>query len=1090
MSKYTQYLFFLSVVLFACQPKLPDDIQLVYQDLPEKIDFNFHIRPILADRCYSCHGPDDNTREAGLRLDIEKEAFARLKESGDYAFVKGNIHKSKAWQRIISKDPERQMPPPESNLYLSDKEKALITKWIEKGAEWREHWAFTQPKKPEIPDNFEGWMQNPIDYFIGEKLIEKGLSPSPIANKERLIRRVTMDLTGLPPTLSEIDGFLKDKNQNAYENLVDRLLSTDEYAERMAMDWLDIARFGDTQGLHLDAERYNWPWRDWVIKAFKENMAYDDFITWQIAGDLLPNATREQKLATAFLRNHTTSSEGGVPDEEFRQKYVQDRTNTTATAFLGLTMECAACHDHKFDPVSQKEYYQMSAFFNNIKELGMINEFRVKDKAYVNASGPVLLLPSAETEEQLNEIAEKIAVISTQKKEAKTEISRTAAYIENLKNRAVLPPKPDATFPFENIKPHKVKDGVIHRIQNKSPINQMVDNNPASLACGHPEIVPGKMGNALRFPKEMDLVFSKKAGTFELNEPYSAGAWIYTEKAGENQTIMGTSGELGNAWRGWDLFLDTLDRPTIRLTSMMPHNYMQIRATKNIEKERWQQIYFTYDGSGITDGLKLYVNGQQVESFVEYDNLYNTILHDWSWRKEWLERPIMVARSGRYYSGESGVFKGSIDQINVFNKYLSPLDIAALYVKEAGIDFDQIPISADKYVDHYLHHQHRDYRKLDKELQKLLSERTELIASVPEIMVMEEHSPQRKTFILNRGQYDQPTEEVQPGTPQKVLAFSESLPKNRIGLAQWLTDKKNPLTARVAVNRYWQMIFGKGIVNTPHDFGTQGALPSHPELMDWLAVTFQESGWDIKALIKQMVLSYTYRQSSVITKERQEKDPGNIYLARAPSYRLPAEMIRDNALAASGLLHKKTGGPSVKPYQPDGIWDFGGLVSGKYQAATGKDLYRRSMYTYIRRTSPHPAMIAFDVPDRTVCTAKRENTNTPLQALVLLNDPQFVEAAKVLAERMYLEGGNHLQSQIQYGFQLLCGRKPKVREVDILNQQYQIALNKYEKTPKEATQLLQVGETVLYKNVDQGQIAALTIVANTLINFDEAYMKR
>ncbi|MGI9543631.1 MAG: DUF1549 domain-containing protein, partial [Cyclobacteriaceae bacterium] len=677
----------LMVFLLGCQTSLPDEIELAYQELPEKIDFNFHIKPILADRCYKCHGPDDNAREAEFRLDLEQEAFAKLKGSGGHAFVKGNIGKSVVWKRITSPDPDFQMPPPESNLSLSTKEKALITKWIEQGAQWKDHWAFIPPEKPEIPDKFstEWTVNNPIDNFILTKLEERGLSPSSEADKERLIRRVTMDLTGLPPTISEVDNFLSDHSEDAYENSIDRLLTTDAHAERMAMEWLDIARFGDTQGMHFDAERYNWPWRDWVISAFKQNMPYDDFITWQLAGDLLPEASREQKLATAFHRNHTTSSEGGVPDEEFRQKYVMDRTNTTATAFLGLTVECASCHDHKFDPISQNEYYQMSAFFNNLKEIGMVSEFRISgNKGPMFASGPVLLLPEAETEEQLTKLSGEIEHIREQQRITKSQVAATKDYIESLNNRTVKPPKPDAEYPFESVSPHKIKDGVVHRIQNNSPIDKIVDNNPKSLACGDPQVVKGKIGNALRSPSETDLIFLKDVGNFEIYEPYSAGAWIFTEKEGENQSIMGTSGILGDAWRGWDLYLDSLNRPTIKLVSIWPHNYMQITAETSVPKQEWHHVLFTYDGSGKASGLQLYVNGKMIKCFTSYDNLYGSIIHRWRKRDEWKERPMMVFRSGRYHSGENGVFTGSIDQIKLFKKYLSPVEVAALIEEEVS----------------------------------------------------------------------------------------------------------------------------------------------------------------------------------------------------------------------------------------------------------------------------------------------------------------------------------------------------------------------------------------------------------------------
>lgn len=1079
------------LLMGSCSSSLPAEVEIAYESLPAQLDFNFHIKPLLVDRCYQCHGPDDNTREAGFRLDQEAAAFAPLKESGGRAFVKGSLGNSVAWQRIISTNPDLQMPPPSSHLSLSPYEKALLVRWIKEGAEWKEHWAFIPPQQQELPAVESESTANFIDYFILAKLQENGLSPAPPAEKERLIRRLTMDLTGLPPSIPEIDAFLADNTPTAYEKLVDRLLQTDAHAERMAMEWLDVARFGDTQGLHLDAERYNWPWRDWVIKAFKENIRYDDFITWQIAGDLLPNASREQKLATAFNRHHPTSAEGGIVDEEYRQKYVQDRTNTVATAFLGLTMECATCHDHKFDPISQKEYYQMSAFFNNIKEIGLVSEFRVskEGKGPVYAAGPVLLLPEPAAEVTMDSLSESIEIIRKQQAKIATDLAATKVYLEALEEQTVKAPIATASFSFESVQPHAMKYGVVHRIQNNIPIDKMVDGNPNAVACGNPEVVKGKLGNALRSPKEIDLVFLKDVGSFELHEAFSAGAWMHTEKENENQTLMGNGGETGNAWRGWDLFLDTLSRPSIKLTSIWPHNYMQITADISIPKEEWHHLFFTYDGSAKADGLQLYVDGKKVNTVTNYDHLYGTIIRDFARGEEWKSRPLMVFRSGRFYSGENGVFKGSIDEVKLFDQWLSPLEVAAIVQAEAP-DLKLAASTNEDYLDHYLNRQNLTYQNLQGNLQSLLAQKLAVMKGVPEIMVMQEMPTPRKTFVLSRGQYDAPAEEVFAATPEQVLSFPKELARNRLGLSKWLVDEKNPLTARVAVNRYWQMVFGQGIVDTPHDFGTQGALPSHPALLDQLALHFVSRGWNVRDLLKTMVLSSTYRQSSVATASALEKDPKNIFLARGPSYRLQAEMIRDNALAASGLLTQKVGGPSVKPYQPAGIWDFGGLVSGRYQADSEEDLYRRSMYTYIRRTSPHPAMVAFDGPNRLVCTVKRENTNTPLQALVLLNDPQFVEAARVLAQRMQEEGGSEWESQAQYGFRLLCGRKAKESEMALMKKQYEFALKKYQDNPIEAADLLAVGEYPFDPGLDKIQTAALAMVASTMMNFDEAYMKR
>ena len=1075
---------------FSCHPLIPDEIRKVYGDLPDQVDFNFHIKPILADRCYKCHGPDENTREANFRLDLEEEAFAKLKESGGHAFVKGKINRSKAWARMTSYDPEFQMPPPESNLSLSDEEKALITRWIKQGAKWKKHWAFIPPEEPPIPSinsNDEVTISNPIDNFIRAKLLYQNLSPSTEADRERLLRRLSFDLTGLPPSIAEVDIFLSDTSSDAYADLVDRLLDSDAYAERMTMDWLDVARYADSQGMHGDMERHHWPWRDWVIKAFKQNMKYGNFVSWQIAGDLLPNATQEQKLATAFHRNHPISAEGGIVDEEFRQKYVQDRTNTTATALLGLTMECATCHDHKFDPISQKEYYQMSAFFNNLKEIGMVAEGG-------GSSGPVMLLPDEDQERNLAKISKELGVVQEKLRLTKEEVMANAEYIKSIQNQKINVPIPYAFYPLESIQPskEKVKGGYIHRILNNSKIGYIVDNNVRSVASGEPDIVKGRIGNALRLKEEFDLVILKDVGNFEINEPFTAGAWIHIEEEGENQTIMGTSGELGNAWKGWDLFIDTDNRPSIRLTSYWPHDYVQITAKESISKEQWQHVLFTYDGSTKAEGLNLYINGKQANCETIYDNLYKSIVHSWKKQPGWNQKPVMVGRSGRFYTGDNGVFKGSIDHIQLFNRYITPIEVRALFYNDTNDNQiqDNQEAQREEYLDHFLNTAHSEYKVLTGTLQSLLGEKLELVNAIPEIMVMEDMPKSRKTYVLDRGQYNVPLEEVEPGTPEQVLKFNENLPKNRLGLAKWLVSQDNPLTARVAVNRYWQMIFGRGIVETPHDFGTQGALPSHPELLDWLSIKFMESDWDIRALIRLMVMSSTYKQTSIASVEQLEKDANNIFLSRAPSYRLSAEMIRDNALAASGLLAHKTGGPSVKPYQPEGLWVEKTGPSMAYKHHTGDSLYRRSMYTFIRRTTPHPAMTAFDAPNRSVCTVKRENTNTPIQALVLLNDPQFVEAAKVLAQRMQKEGGQNFEEQVRNGFHWLCGRNPKLTEMQLMKKQYDFAIDQFGKDPQAADQLVGVGEYIIDENLDPINTAALAIVASTMMNFDEAYMKR
>jgi len=1074
--RWDGYMFLLvaiiSLIFLNCQSQLPEDVKASYSALPDRIDFNFHIRPILSDRCFSCHGPDNNSRKGDLRLDLEENAFASLSESKGHAFVKGNPDNSVALQRMLSNDPEQQMPPPESNLKLTSKEKALIVKWIEQGAEWKEHWAFTAPQTPTIPNDFpEGWKAvNEIDNFILSKVHEINLSPSPEADKERLIRRLSFDIRGLPASIEEIDQYLQDDSPHAYEKLVDRFLDSDASAERLAMEWMDLARFADSHGQHADGLRKMWPWRDWVISAFRKNLPYKDFVTWQLAGDLLPNSTQEQQLATGFHRNHPMNSESGIVSEEYRLKNVADRTNTTATAFLGLTMECAACHDHKFDPISQKEYYEMSAFFNNVPELGMIGT----DQNF----GPLLLLPEKKAQKELHVLETELQLLEEKMDRTIEEVEAMGNYLLQVKGKKITPPTPDGFYPFESITGDK----------------NLLDGNPRARVSGDPEVVTGQVGRAVRIDNDYEVLHLSGIGNFDLQESFSAGLWVKTEKEGSFQSVIGNTGDKNSAWRGWMFYLDSLNRPGLKIIHALPHNHIHIVSQKAIQKEQWHQMFFTYDGSASASNIRIYIDGKQTAYDILSDQLSESILP--VKERTYAPDPGRQVRLGRgnnylYTDTDDGIFTGSLDQARMYNCALSPVEVMQIYAKEAGTPMEQ-PSDKD-YLQHYLERFDPGIHKTKNRLNVIREEKSKILFNAQDVMVVKEMANPRSTYIQVRGQYDSPGDQVYPNTPNAVLEFADRYPKNRLGLAQWLFDDDNPLTARVAVNRYWQMIFGQGIVSTPHDFGYQGALPTHPELLDWLAVDFRKSGWNLRALLKKMVTSATYRQSSVATEKQMLVDANNTYLSVGASYRMQAEMIRDNVLFASGALSNIVGGASVKPYQPDGLWKEKNNFSGfllEYKQDHGDSLYRRSLYTFIRRTSPPPAMTVFDVPTRDVCTVKRENTSTPLQALVLLNDPQFVEASRILAERMQKEGGNDLQEQTKYAFRLLCGRNPSAKELEILSEQYHFSYDRYRSDPEAATELLKVGENIPDPQLDKIKTAALAVVANTMMNFDEAYMKR
>lgn len=1060
---------FAGLWLTACSVSLPQEVEIAYATLPEEVDFNYHIKPILSDRCYQCHGPDENTRKANLRLDLEEEAFKKLK-SGHRAFVSGNVWKSESIHRILSNEAEKVMPPPESKLNLTHREKALLIKWVEQGAQWKPHWAFIAPQKNQkYSSNIA--IGHPIDFFVEKEMKQQGLTFSAPAEKATLLRRVSFDLTGLPPTLEALDRFMANPTTTAFEKEVDRLLDSDAAAERLALDWLDLARYADSHGLHADGERIMWPWRDWVIKAFKENMPYDQFVTWQLAGDLLPNATREQKLATAFNRNSPMTAEGGVIDEEWRLHYVFDRTETLSTAFMGLTVACAKCHDHKFDPISQKEYYQLSAFFNNIRELGMTGD----DGNF----GPLLLLPEVQQEKELAKLEARIKEAEAQQQLTQKELETFYAYSEKLPGKDLLKEGLLAHYSLENLQSQKNKKGF------------WVDGNKNVTTRNAPKIVEGIYGNAFEFHEDYDKIYVKnEIPQFEWTDAFSAMAWINTQQQDPKfrQFIAGTTGGKNNWWRGWDFYLDGKNRLNLRLINMAPGNMIHVQSEITIPKDQWKHVAFRYDGSGKAQGAQLFVDGKPVETITLIDQLYKSILPVSTSGVKIEVRPILIGKSYSSFVGDNGTFLGRMDEIKFFNKALSSLAIQWHYEE---FNSEQKDLSPAIIQAHWVA-ENPKLKQQQTQLRNLKSTWLKAMDPVMEIMVMEEMKHPRPMYVYQRGDYNAPAEEVHPQTPA-VLPPMNGYPKNRLGLARWLFSEEHPLTARVAVNHYWQLLFGTGLVNTPTDFGVQGSLPSHPELLDWLAVEFRTQGWDIKALLKKIVLSKTYQQSSKSTPKLNEKDPTNSYLARANSYRLPAEMIRDNALAVSGLLVDEIGGPSVKPYQPSGLWKEKNTFSVallEYKKTEGDSLYRRGMYTFIKRGSPPPSMITFDATSREVCTVKRENTSTPLQALVLLNDTQYFEAARFLAQRLKEEVPKNVEKQINKGFRLVTSRLPKPSELEVLKAQYFRQLEYFRKHPKEVRKLIQVGDKAANISLNSAELGALTMVANTLLNHTESYYKR
>lgn len=1027
----------------------------------DKVDFNFQIRPILSDRCFKCHGPDEKTRKAKLRLDLAENALAiRDEATGKRAIDPGHPERSELIRRITAADPADLMPPAKSNLSLTDQERALLRQWIAQGAEYKPHWAFIAVKPQAVPKPVrEGQARNPIDNFVLAYLERKGMSLSPEASREQLIRRLSFDLTGLPPSLRQIDEFLADTSSTAYEKLVDRLLAAPAYGERRANEWLDLARYADTYGYQNDVECDLSPWRDWVIRAFNENLPYDQFILWQLAGDLLPNPTRDQVLATAFNRLHRQTNEGGSVEEEFRTEYVSDRVQTAATTFLGLTMECARCHDHKFDPIKQKDFYRMSAFFNNIDESGLYSHFTM-----AIPTPTLLLYPDgieARHERLQSAIKAKEAELSIL---AAKERDRFNNWLHSGTNLMVIP-MPAAAYHFEELN------------NNQTP--NSVRTNQSAVLVDNPQPIEGKIGQALQFSGD-NSVICRGAGAYNRTAPFSISLWLRPTARQERAVILHRS----RAWtdsgsRGYELVLEE-GRPAFSLIHFWPGNALRVRAIIVLRTNEWSHLTVTYDGSSRAKGVSLYLDGDRLALEVIRDNLFKDIQH----RNEWNDMEagaIELTLAGRFR--DSGFKDGALDELEVFDQCLTPLEVRLLKDRN---DVNPTPEAA---FDYYLHRVNPAYQAVLNELRQLREQENKLIDEVKEIMVMKEMPVKRPTFVLRRGTYDSPGEPVEPGTPDAIFPFSKELPHNRLGLAYWMLDRNNPLTVRVAVNRVWRTHFGRGLVATAENFGSQGQLPTHPELLDWLAGKFIDSGWNLKALHKMIVMSAAYRQTSKASPELPARDLDNQLLARGPRHRLDAEEICDNALAISGLLVPQIGGPSVRPYQPEGLWEQAG--TGKhYRQDHGQNLYRRSLYTFWKRTLPPPNMLTFDAITREVCTARRETTTTPLQALVLLDDPQYVEAARVLAERLVRGSTTNVDDRIIVAFRLATGRLPETTEMEILRRLYQEQLALFRKHPESAEQYLKIGEYPLDKDLPSDQVAATMVLASMVMNLDEFVNER
>ncbi|GAA0527153.1 DUF1553 domain-containing protein [Chitinophaga japonensis] len=1059
--------------LYACSPDLPDDVAAAYNTLPEKLDYNKDVKPVLSDKCFACHGPDKAKQKAGLRLDLPDAAYAELPESpGKVAIDPGSLRGSELFHRILSSDPDYKMPSPESHLQLSAREKAVLVKWIQQGAKYKPHWAFVKPEKTPVPElEKEGYtIHNPIDNFILQRLEQEGLKPSKEADRELLLRRLSLDLTGLPPTLPEIDAFLKDPSPDAYEKQVDRLLRSPHYGEQMATDWLDIARFADSHGYTVDRLRDMSPYRDWVIQAFNRNLPYDTFVQWQLAGDLVPHPTKEMIIATAFNRNHPQNMEGGIIEEEFQAEYVVDRTNTFGEAFLAISTGCARCHDHKYDPVSQKNYYELFSFFNNVKEAGQISW----DDALPT---PTLMLPGKEKEQVLQFLQKRVGEQEQQVAQAK---AAAATAFKNWVQAGRYKELAGESVPQAGLQAHYTLDNAAFR-NSVRPAQAGAMKRETGQAGDAPVFASHNNGKALVLNGDTWLDLGT-TGIFRRSEPFSIGIWVNIPKDLQEGVIFHKSlAERLYNFRGYHLYLKD-GRLEVNMAHTAPSNAITRIAKAPMPRDRWIQLTLTYDGSSRAAGLQLYQDGAPLPLQTTMDQLTKDILFTIG------QQPGLQV--GGWWRG-LGFKGGQADDVLVYNRVLTPYEIKiiagkARWADVAGAAPEQLPPAARQVLQEYY------CAAVDPGMGKALAALTQVrtiladsTENVPELMVMQEMPVPRKTHILLRGNYDAPGPEVFPNTPAAILPFPEKLPKNRYGLALWLTDKDNPLTARVEVNRLWQHFFGTGLVKTAADFGNQGEMPSHPELLDWLAIRFRESGWDVKQLCKQIVMSATYRQDSRAAKVVQEKDPENRLLSHGPANRLSAEMIRDNALMASGLINLRTGGKSVKPYQPEGLWE---INNTHYVPDTGQAVYRRSLYVVVKRSVPNPTLATFDAPSRSYCVARRQQTNTPLQALVTLNDPTFIEASRVLGEQM-CKAGNNRQAIIDT-YRKLTGRRPAPKELELLTALRNQEQQRFRQHPAKARGWLHTGQHAADKNLAPALIAANTVVANTILNSDAALTKR
>jgi hypothetical protein len=1026
---------------------------------PDKIEYNRDIRPILNDNCFSCHGPDSAARQADLRLD-QREAAIEMA-----AISPADPDASEMIRRILSTDESEQMPPPETKKKLTEAQKQILMRWIKEGAEYQPHWSFIPPSKPEPPKVGNAWwVRNPIDAFVAAKLEAAGLSAAPEADRRTLARRLSLDLTGLPPSPESVEEFVNDTAPDAYERLVDKLLASPRYGEHRGRYWLDAARYGDTHGIHIDNYREMWSYRDWVIKKFNENMPFDQFTIENLAGDLMPNATLDQQVGSGFNRCNITTSEGGAIDEEYAVLYTRDRTETTSAVWMGLTAGCAVCHDHKFDPLSQREFYEMAAYFNNTTQRPM--DGNVKD------TPPIVTVPMDADRPRWNDVGKQIPnakkLLDDRRAGGRAEFNTWLA--------TAKPTDVAAEIPTSDLELHVPLDDGAEKIRYVLRGQNAEVPKPATV-----EWRDGKLGTKAAYLNQGAVLELADAGDFDAGQGFSYSAWVKLPANDGSGAIIARMNEDDN-FRGWDLWVEGR-RIGGHLINSWPANALKVVTRDQLPADQWVHVTVAYDGKSKAAGLQVYVNGALQPTNVLADALNGTT------------KTTVPFKVGQRHKS-SPLSGAMVQDVRLYARRLGDGEIAslakaALSAVIAATPDKRTEADLNALYDWWLTSLDDVYKTLSQTYESLTRAQADVQARATIAHVMQEKPESPVAFILNRGEYDQRLDQVAPATPKFLPPFPEGAPANRLGFAQWLLRPDHPLTARVTVNRFWSEIFGTGFVKTAGDFGVTGELPSDQALLDWLAVDFRENGWNVKRLMKLIVTSATYRQSCAVTKEKLEKDPDNRLFSRGPRFRMDAEMVRDYALASSGLLSEKIGGPSVKPYQPPGVWEAVAMIGSNtrdYKQDSGESLYRRSMYTFWKRSAPPASMEVFNAPNREHCVMARERTNTPLQALVTLNDPQFVEAARHLAERT-LKAATDINGRLNFLAEHLLARRLRPNEVTIIQESLEKFQKHYTASQEDAKKLIDVGDSNFDAAAQPADLAAWTMVANQLMNLDEVLNK-